>query len=316
MTIHTRYYRNADITLQVNSDLPFKSDTFDRKFEKFRVEEPGEDLARIHHHFSLPEIDLEGLGKPAYHKAPWSIYPSENGWTYVGILPEGFENQLWKVARFNNDHTIGHIYHPGPESWLLGNWHSLTTFPSDQIWLARLLADRGGCYLHSAGAIINGKGFLFVGHSDAGKSTTTQMLINASQRADSPLEVDILCDDRNIVCFRPEGWRVYGSWSHGDIPLVSAASAPLQAVCFLEQAQENQLIALTDRREILKRLLACLIKPFPTADWWGQTLDMLEDLAGAVPTYRMRFDTSGEVVKMIAELGVVKTDTNRLLTSE
>ena len=202
MTIHTRYYRNAGITLQVNSDLPFRADTFHPKFQPFRVDDPGEDLASIHHHFSLPEIDLDALGKPAYQKAPWSIYPIENGWIYLGILQS--TEKLWKVATFNHDHSIAHIYHPSPEDWLRGNWHALTTFPTDQIWLARLLADRAGCYFHSAGAIINGKGFLVVGHSDTGKTTTTQMLIDAAKRPGSSLNVEILCDDRNIVRHWPE----------------------------------------------------------------------------------------------------------------
>lgn len=304
MTVHTRFYRNADITLQVNSDLPFKADTFDPKFEHFRVDGPGEDLASIHHHFSLPEVDLAALGKPAYHRAPWSIYPQQNGWTYVGILPEGFDAQLWKVATFNPGHNLGHIYHPGPEIWLHGNLKALTGFSTDQIWIARLLADRGGCYFHSAGAIVNGKGFLFVGHSDAGKTTTTQMLIEAGENASSALDVEILCDDRNIVRRWPAGWRVYGSWSHGDIPLVSAASAPLHAVCFLEQANQNKLIPLTGRREVLHRMLAYLIKPFQNAAWWHQTLDLVEDLVGAAPYYQMQFTKSGEIVEALANLAV------------
>jgi hypothetical protein len=29
--------------------------------------------------------------------------------------------------------------------------------------------------------------------------------------------VEILCDDRNIVRRMDDGWRVYGTWSHGDV---------------------------------------------------------------------------------------------------
>jgi len=78
-----------------------------------------------------------------------------------------------------------------------GGLSSLTRFATDQILIARLLADRQGCYLHSAGAIINGAGMLFVGHSDAGKSTITRLLMDAGGAGD--IQVEILCDDRNIV---------------------------------------------------------------------------------------------------------------------
>ena len=175
-------------------------------------------------------------------------------------------------------------------------------FPSDQILVARLLADRNGCYLHSAGAILDGAGMLFVGHSDAGKSTITRLLM------DAPLQIEILCDDRNIVR-RWEGdprgrpcWRVYGTWSHGDVPDVSPASAPLRAICFIEQAEENTLTPLTDRGEITRRLLACVIKPFVTAAWWRKTLDLIEQMGREVPCHVMRFDKSGEIVAGLVRL--------------
>jgi hypothetical protein len=302
MTIHTRYYQNAGITLQVNSDLPFKVDTFQPKFEPFRVDDPAEDLACIHHHFFLPEIDIESLGKPAFHKAPWAIYPTEEGWTYLGILPEGSVDALWKVATFNHDHSLGHIYHPGPDSWLHGNLHALTTFPSDQIWLARLLAGWTGCYFHSAGVIINGLGFLFVGHSEAGKTTTAQMLIDAGQRPGSGLDVEILCDDRNIVRRRPDGWWLYGSWSHGEIPLISPASASLHTICFLEQAQENNLVPITDHQLAWRQLMACIIKPLVSADWWDNAIKLVDCLAIEAPCYRMKFNKSGHILNNLQSL--------------
>ena len=227
-------------------------------------------------------------------------------------------------------------------------------FPSDQILIARLLADRQGCYLHSAGAILDGAGMLFVGHSDAGKSTITRLLMaagagkgivagrvdnggqnglrsegqkerageaagrdahssawNIAQKENLPRStpaassvpaVEILCDDRNIVRWRDDGWRVYGTWSHGEIPVVSAASAPLCALLFLEKADENRLMPLVDRREITRRLLACLIRPFVTADWWSKTLDLIERMASEIPAYVMRFDKSGDIVAKLGDL--------------
>ena len=80
-----------------------------------------------------------------------------------------------------------------------------------------------------------GQGLLFVGHSEAGKSTTVKMLQG---------KAEILCDDRNIVRRWPEGFRVHGTWSHGEVPLVSAASAPLSAIFFLHKSKQNRLMRL------------------------------------------------------------------------
>jgi len=197
---------------------------------------------------------------------------------------------------FNVDHSQADIYHPDADGFLQGGATSLTLFPSDQILVARLLADRCGCYLHSAGAIINGAGMLFVGHSEAGKSTTTKILMDAG------IGAEILCDDRNIVRRFDDGWKVYGSWSHGDIPVVSAASAPLRAICFIEKSAENSLTPLTDRQEIIRRLLACVIKPLVNSEWWEKTIDVVAQLAAEAKFYIMRFDKSGAIVSEINRL--------------
>jgi len=112
----------------------------------------------------------------------------------------------------------------------------------------------------------------------------------------------VLCDDRMIVRRWPEGFRIHGTWSHGDVPDVSADSAPLKAILFLEQAQENRLIHIDHRQEVIRRLLACLIKPFVTADWWDRMLTLVETMAHEVPCYSLRFDKSGDAVALLRDL--------------
>ena len=75
--------------------------------------------------------------------------------------------------------------------------------------------------------------------------------------------------------------------------------APLRAIFFIEQARENSITPLTDRKEITRRLLACVIKPFVTADWWEKTLDLIGELSNEAVCYVMRFDKSGDIVEEI-----------------
>jgi radical SAM protein with 4Fe4S-binding SPASM domain len=300
---HRRYFKIADITIQVESDLPITETTFHPKFRHFEVDGPEEDTISIRHHFSLPDLDGKDLGKEFYRKPPWAIYKNNGSWVYLGISPTLGDKRLHRVVTFNSGHTRAEIYNDQDreETFLKGNLHSLTLFPSDQILLARILADREGCYLHSCGVNFNGNGLLFVGHSEAGKSTMATMLKG---------KAEILCDDRIIIRKQPQTvnrepqteFRIYGTWSHGDVPDVSSGFAPLKAIMFLEKAEENKLIPLKDKKEITRRILACLIRPFVTVDWWEKMLLLVHDVVEEVPCYALRFDKGGGAVDTLRKL--------------
>jgi len=290
---HRRYYKIADITIQVESDLSINDETFHPKFKHFEIDTAGRDTISIRHHFFLPDLNGQDLGKEFYRKPPWAVYRKGNSWIYLWISPRQGDKSLHRVVVFNSDHSRARIYNDKEETFIKGNLHSLTMFPTDQILLARILADRQGCFLHSCGVNFGGKGLLFVGHSEAGKSTMATMLKG---------KAEILCDDRIIIRKQPQGFEIYGTWSHGDIPDVSANSAPLRAMMFLERANKNQLILLEDKKEITKRILACLVRPFVTADWWEKTLLLVDKIAQEVPCYALRFDKSGRVVDILRKL--------------
>lgn len=298
--LHCRYYQIGGMTIQVESELPITDDTFQAKFKLFQVDGRGEagETVVIRHIFR-PFDFREGLGERVYRRAPWAIYRRGDEWLYLGVSPAMADTEACDVAVLSDDHTLGRMHHACGDTYCRGGLHSLSMFTTDQILLGRVLADRQGCYLHSAGAVLDDQGLLFVGHSGAGKSTIARMLQDPDGSGRPSEPVEILCDDRNIVRRRPGGFRVYGTWSHGEWPVVSARSAPLRAILFLEQAPENRLLPLESVREVIVRLVACLIMPYAPADWWVKSLDLVEELAGGVPCYRLRFDRSGEVVDLL-----------------
>jgi len=290
---HRRYFKIAGITIQVDSDLPFGADTLHPRFKYFEADGPGQDTIRIRHHFSLPDLQGRDLGRRVYYKVPWGIYQKEGFWVYLGILPRRAGNGVYKAAVFNSSHTQAIIYHNRKELFLKGGLQSLTLFPTDQILLARILADRQGCYLHACGVNFKGRGLLFAGHSGAGKSTIARLLKGKAR---------ILCDDRIIVRRYPAGFRIYGTWSHGDIADVSSGSAPLRAIILLKKASRNRITTFRDKQAISRRLLSYLIRPFVTADWWDKTLALIEEISAGVPCYVVEFDKSGKIVDLLKKL--------------
>lgn len=322
-----RYYHIAGITIRVESDLPITDTTFHPKFKHFEVSGPGEDTITIRHHFSLPDLTDWDMGEEVYRKPPWAIYNNGSSWFYlsiggnggktikglwsriryrlyqrsrqkskgVGSISSGSvrEDDIDQLAVFNQDYSNIRIYNKTERAFRRGNLLSLTLFPTDQILIARVLADREGCYIHASGVVLDGKGILFVGHSNAGKSTMVMMLQDAAK---------VLCDDRIIVRRWPKGFKIHGTWSHGDVPDVSADAAPLKAILFLKQDRENRLIPIDRKQEMIKRLLACLIKPLGTADWWERMLDLVDQMAREVPCYSLHFTKDREVIDLLRHI--------------
>ncbi len=323
---HCRYYQIGGVTIQVEADLPITEATFQSKFKAFEVDGPGEDMVSISHHFSLPDLNRWTIGEEIYRRAPWAVYRRGSSWIYIGFSGYRFATirGLWfrtwchlcslrggreeamdarlffikkgKVHLFavaNHDHSRVSIYHKSARPFRRGNLYSLTLFPTDQIVLARVLAEREACYIHASGAVLDGRGLLFVGHSNTGKTTMVNMLKDNAQ---------ILCDDRMIVRRWQEGFKIHGTWSHGDVSEVSPGPASLRAILFLEQAQENRVIRIDDKQDVVGRLLACVIKPLVTGDWWDRILSLVDRMAHGVPCYCLHFDKSGTVVSSLRDL--------------
>ena len=108
---------------------------------------------------------------------------------------------------------------------------------------------------------------------------------------------EILCDDRNIVRRWPDG--LPGA-RHLEPRRRARRLVGRRRRCAPSSSwsrhERNEIVPLTDRKEIWQRLLATLIRPMVTADWWQKEMDVLEQIVAEVPCYTMRFDKSGAIV--------------------
>jgi len=159
-------------------------------------------------------------------------------------------------------------------------------FPTDQIFLAHVLANRDACYFHASGVKIQDKGYLFVGPPNAGKSTVVSLLKGKAK---------ILCDDRIIVRRHSRGFRLYGTWSHGELPDVSSESAPIKGVFFLHKSKHCLAVPIDKKQVAARFLLDSMVKPYATADWWEKSLFLIQNLIRDVPFYSLYFDKSDRV---------------------
>ncbi len=87
------------------------------------------------------------------------------------------------------------------------------------------------CLVHSSGVIHQGAGFLFVGPSEAGKSTVASLSQDRT----------VINDEMNVVEFEGETPRLIGTGFNGHYRDKQPGSAPLTAVLLLSQGTAHSL---------------------------------------------------------------------------
>lgn len=197
-------------------------------------------------------------------------------------------------------------------------------YPLDELLIMHRLTQEKAIELHSCGIVRpEGTGNLFVGHSGAGKSTTTRLW---TARED----VEVLSDDRIIVRRddaagevgvlrlrdrsalptghfaqddKPRtnsGMRMYGTPWHGEAMFASPGSAPLTRIFVLEHGHGNVLTRLSPSQAVAE-LFARSFVPFHRHEYVESALDFLEELAEAVPCYRYSFEPDMGAVEKILQ---------------
>jgi hypothetical protein len=175
-------------------------------------------------------------------------------------------------------------------------------YPLPELLIMHRLTQERAIELHGSGIVrTNGVANLFVGHSGAGKSTTTRLWTSLD-------EVEVLSDDRIIVRLDdgrdgpagPTGIRMYGTPWHGEAMFASPNSAPLTRIFVLEHGHGNVITRLT-RSQAVGELFARAFVPFHRHEYLENALSFLEQLASSVPCYRYSFEPDERAVEKILD---------------
>jgi len=206
-------------------------------------------------------------------------------------------------------------------------------YPLDELLIMHRLTQERAIELHGSGIVrSNGVANLFVGHSGAGKSTTTQLWTDVE-------DVEVLSDDRIIVrrdrdasvveipsdggdgaskhkvlrlrdCSasrtnlsaqddnKRRGMRMYGTPWHGEAMFASPNDAPLTRIFVLEHGHGNVVTPLSPGQAVAE-LFARSFVPFHRHEYVDSALDFLQELVSAVPVYRYAFEPDQRAVEKI-----------------
>ena len=167
-------------------------------------------------------------------------------------------------------------------------------YPLDELLLLHYLSQRSGVIVHGCGIVDGtGAGYLFVGHSGAGKTTTALLW------KDLP-GVTILSDDR-IVLRRREGRALmHGTPWHGESRLSSPASAEIRAIFLLDHGVANGFGPVRPA-EAVADLVARSFLPFHDGAGLMSVVSLFEQILAEVPCLRYCFAPGPAAVEAVRE---------------
>jgi len=207
-------------------------------------------------------------------------------------------------------------------------------YPLDELLIMHRLTQEKAIELHGSGIVrSNGEANLFIGHSGAGKSTTTRLWTAVE-------DVEVLSDDRIIVrrdrdvsgveipceagrsaskrevlrlrdCSasrnnlsaqddRKNKMRMYGTPWHGEAMFASPNSALLARIFVLEHGHGNVITPLSSSQAVAE-LFARSFVPFHRHEYVDSALEFLQELVNAVPVYRYAFEPDQSAVEKIRD---------------
>jgi hypothetical protein len=164
-------------------------------------------------------------------------------------------------------------------------------YPLDELLITHRLTRSRALELHSCGIVANDGSNLFVGHSGAGKSTTSRLW--ASRQG-----VDILSDDRIILREHAGRFFMYGTPWHGEATFALPANSPLTRILIIEHGHGNVLTRLSTSQAVAE-LFARSFVPFHRHEYVESALEFLQAVAETIPVYRYAFEPDQRAVDTI-----------------
>lgn len=246
------------------------------ELEPFRGTDGAESVS---YELEIISCPLSPQGNPAHQGVRQTVYRVEGGWLRLfsgqtaglRLTPDG-RNTLYlhrdDVCRYQRPYSI---------IGLLGAEYPL-------LWHGRII-------LHSSLVLHRGRVILFSGPSGVGKSTQAALW---QQYAGA----QVLNGDRAVIdC---AGGIAHGSPFSGSSGIRIQAAAPIRAIVFLEQGEQN-LIAPVSPLEAYRRLYSQVIANPWDSDYTEKLCNLIEILIRQNPMYRFTCRPDGTAVAALMD---------------
>ena len=165
---------------------------------------------------------------------------------------------------------------------------------SARYFYAQLLR-HGGFYLHSSAVEMDGKAYLFSANPGVGKSTHTRLWQGIFGE-----KAHVFNDDKPALRCVDGKWYAYGTPWCGKDGININMKVPVAGICFLKQAQENQIRRLTTQ-EAIPQILPQTIYKMSSRENAMLLLAHLDDLLRKTPVFELENRPEPEAAQLSYE---------------
>jgi hypothetical protein len=237
--LHESCVRIGGVSLALKGASPYGIG-LSRELEEFRV---GVCAPDIEVHVEWAEKLQRWLGSPVFDSgALWTLFRDGSNSIFDFVSPV-FGAFPYKRLRTDQDFRRAQLV----LSFDAINNHCPAfplEYPADELLITNYLATGLGVEVHGCGLVdAETGGHLFLGHSGAGKSTTTKLW----KALRNP---QILSDDRIILRLHDGELWMYGTPWHGEAAFASAGKARISRIFVLEHGGQNEITSLTRSRAV------------------------------------------------------------------
>jgi hypothetical protein len=287
LCLHESYVRIGGISLALNGSA-LDDVRVSRELEMFRDDSEAANI----------EVSVEW----AERLRPWrgeSVFDSGALWTLFRDGPDfifDFTSPAFGACPYKRLRTDGEFR----GAQLILNHQALQNhkpvfpleYPADELLITNYLATGLGVEVHGCGVVDSETGgHLFLGHSGAGKSTTTLLW----QSLRNP---QILSDDRIILRLHDGELWMYGTPWHGEAAFATPGKSRIRRIFILEHGQQNKISPLTRSRAVGELFARCF-PPFHSAEALERTISVLDQILDSVPCYQFQFVPDASAVNTV-----------------